>query len=210
MQCHCGSDCQNPGPVTNSPEKKLNHGSEPLTFEPDQKLLQFLMRLAFAEASASLDESTQVGAVVYHPYGGIGYGYNSIVSPNLDIPENRQRPWKYYYTGHAETNAIDDFLRTNATLPVVGMLQDSIMVATWAACAECAKRIAHSSGIKRVYVCQDILDIQKDQVMVGTDWHQSISAAMNIFNDYGVQYIPIKLRCDINRTLRLNGKSYDF
>lgn len=65
----------------------------------------------------SKDPNTKVGACVYdHATGGLFLGYNGFPPGFPDTEENWQRPQKYRYVVHAETNAIRKALQAKVDM----------------------------------------------------------------------------------------------
>jgi dCMP deaminase len=102
--------------------------------------------VAYRYATKSPDPSTQNGAVLRTRAGRL---YKTTAACN-DFPkglsivaERLQRPLKYSFIEHAERNAIYAAAR-------LGLWADGLeMVATWAACADCARAIVQA-GIVRL------------------------------------------------------------
>lgn len=88
-------------------------------------------------ASKSKDTSRKTGAVIYerHSYAVLATGYNSLPEGVKDTPERRERPDKYFFTEHAERNAIYDLVRKGYSA------ERGIMYILWYPCAACARAI---------------------------------------------------------------------
>lgn len=103
--------------------------------------------MGFAQHAATKSkDSTQVGAVLIGPSGEIRLtGYNGPPRGVRDLPERRERPTKYTYSSHAESNLIAfaarEGIRTNGCTIYV----------THHPCASCARTLIQA-GIARVVV----------------------------------------------------------
>jgi len=105
------------------------------------------MRMVYLVASRSKDKMTHIGAVIVGPDHEIrSTGYNSFPRGILDnIDERQERPNKYFYFSHAETNAI-----CNAALIGVST-KGSMMFTNGTPCCDCARSIINA-GITHVVV----------------------------------------------------------
>lgn len=91
----------------------------------------------------SRDPSTKVGAVIVNKRRlVVGIGYNGLPRGVKDLRQRLERPAKYLYTQHAETNAI---------LNASGDVRGSTIFVTAPPCSHCAGFIIQA-GIKEV-VC---------------------------------------------------------
>lgn len=105
-----------------------------------------LLRKAYMFAKLSDDQSTKLGALLWHPKDGvISYGCNHFVPGYGGAPEHHERPLKYAITEHAERDVIYKAAGVN--------LNQCILVCPWVACPDCARAIV-LSGIKHV-ICHD-------------------------------------------------------
>jgi len=107
-------------------------------------LSKYFMSAAILVAQNSKDPNTQVGAAAVSEEDRriYGTGYNC---PPFGIPDSAvpaQKPQKYYYTIHAEINAI---LAAMASAP----LNNPILYCTLFPCHECYK-LAIQAGIKKI------------------------------------------------------------
>jgi dCMP deaminase len=103
------------------------------------------MDLAKLVATWSKDRHTQVGAVIVSQDNTIlSVGYNGFPrGSNDEIDSRHERPAKYFYTEHAERNAIYNAVRSGVCL------KDSKIYLPWFPCVDCARAIINS-GIKDV------------------------------------------------------------
>jgi len=79
---------------------------------------RYFLDLAALAATRSKDHSTKVGAVIVDTMRNvIATGYNGFPAGiNDDLEERHQRPMKYFYTVHAEENAILSAARRGAAV----------------------------------------------------------------------------------------------
>lgn len=110
---------------------------------------RYFLDIAELVATRSKDPSTQVGAVIVRNRAIVATGYNGFPrGVNDSVMERYDRPTKYFWTIHAEENAIFNAARTgNRTLDT------SLYLTPLYPCEECAKAIA-ASGIREVIVDQ--------------------------------------------------------
>lgn len=125
-------------------------------------------------ARRSDDKSTQNAAVLYDKSGvSIGYGVNNIPDGVDEIAERYERPEKYFYTEHAERNALFCCARFGKATT------ESTMYALWAACADCARAIIEC-GVSTL-VTHDFYR--------STRWGDSIAAGYTMLNEAGIEVV---------------------
>lgn len=107
------------------------------------------IELAKLVASWSKDRSTKVGAVIVGPEKTIlSVGYNGFPRKVDDnIEERHQRPIKYFWTEHAERNAIYNCARNGVKI------EGATMYLHWFPCVDCARAIIQS-GISTLVCIQ--------------------------------------------------------
>lgn len=134
---------------------------------------RFLL-LAEHIADWSKDIHTQVGAVIVGSNRRIiSVGYNGFPSGVDDLKISRyNRPDKYFFTEHAERNAIYNAHFTNAS-PVGGHIYVTKMT-----CADCARAIIQC-GVKHVHTWEDNT--------LNSRWKDSFEAAMEMYNEAEVE-----------------------
>jgi dCMP deaminase len=133
------------------------------------------LSLAIHISSWSKDTSTIVGAVIVNEDKCIvSVGFNGAPRgiPD-DDPEVYTRPTKYFYTEHAERNAIYNANRINTS--TLGCT----MFVTHQPCADCARAIIQA-GIKEVYYIVPL---------TGENWVDSVSAAEKMFQKAQIKLI---------------------
>ena len=125
----------------------------------------------------SKDDSTKVGCVIIDRNRNIvATGYNGIPrGVSDDEPHRRERPEKYYWTEHAERNAIYSAARRGVSLEGCALVQ------MWYPCADCARAIIQS-GITLV-VCDREPDYECPR------WGQNFQASTQMFAEAGVRVV---------------------
>lgn len=107
---------------------------------------EYFINLAETVAIKSKDDSTQVGCIIVGPDHEVrGTGYNGFPRGVAYNAERRKRPAKYYWTAHAEQNAV--FHAARVGVPCKGCtlyLNYEPFV-----CCECAKALS-GAGISRI------------------------------------------------------------
>ena len=141
--------------------------------------------LAYELAKHSPDTSTQNGAVIVNALTGaiVGAGLNDFPH-GVEVTEERlQRPMKYFFTEHAERNAVFEM----GDRGLADMAGDKEMYALWAACADCARAIIQA-GVKKVHTHSFYIgggDPTEDR----KNWGESIQYAFNMFDEAGVEVV---------------------
>jgi len=161
-----------------------------MTHEYDKHFLA-----CFNYAKRSPDRSTQNAAVLISKSGAI---ISQTLSAN-DFPhsvpkssDRLERPTKYFYTEHAERNAI--YSAANAGISTNGLT----MVAIWASCADCARSIIQSG----------ITTLVRYKLETPTHWEASVDAAETMFREADVRLIDISHEIVGAESLLLNGKEW--
>ncbi len=140
---------------------------------------EYFFNLAETVKLKSKDNSTQIGAIIVGLHNEIiSTGYNSFPrNINDDIRERQDRPEKYYWMAHAETNAIVNAARIGVST------KDAIMYITCGVpCCDCTKNIINS-GIRRIY-CKTV-DTTNGDVWKNEHHHRSIQ----MLNESGVELV---------------------
>jgi dCMP deaminase len=135
-----------------------------------------------AYANLSKDESSKVGALIIGP--GMEHraqGWNGAPrGSDADVDDRRQRPEKYFWFSHAESNAIANAARAGTST------QGCVMLVTMPPCMDCAKLIVQA-GIKAVvYVAPN--EEFKER------WKDHIGRAAMLFAECGVETLEIEDR----------------
>lgn len=112
-----------------------------------------------------------VGAIVVRNGHLVIGACNELPDGVQDTPERRAKPAKYFFTEHAERNAVLLAARYGHRL------QGCVMYQTWFPCADCARAIIQS-GIVRL-VCQKP-DYENAR------WGDSFAASMAMLSEAGV------------------------
>ena len=166
----------------------------PFTLTDDLKKV-YLRRCYTYASKHSPDPSTQNGAMLVAPNQGMVSMGANVFPRGVDYtPERQERPLKYNFVAHAETNAI--FAAARAGVRTQGL----IMVCPWFACCECGKAIIQA-GIVKVIGHKKIFDNTPER------WKDSISIAFTMFEEAGVETELVEgdLGGD---TIRLNGETF--
>jgi len=109
--------------------------------------IEYFFRLCETVASKSKDESHKVGCVIVGEHNNVlSTGFNGYPRDVQEHPERRAKPIKYYFTEHAERNAI-----YNAARHGVALEGSTLYVNGLPPCTDCTRAIIQS-GIKEVYI----------------------------------------------------------
>ena len=143
----------------------------------------YFMDMAHLVASKSKDSSMKVGAVIVSTdHVILSTGYNGFVRFADDDDETkRERPEKYFWTCHAELNAVCNAAR-------VGMaLKDSTIYVTNHPCVECARAIVQA-GIIEVIIPSKGTDPFWKEGRWG-DWEESFKKAREVMHEGRVRIV---------------------
>jgi dCMP deaminase len=115
---------------------------------------EYYMGLATAAGAASKDRSVKMGCVFVGPDGEVrATGYNGFPRRIDDNVESRhERPEKYFWTEHAERNAI-----YNAARAGIALKGCSVFV-PWFPCMDCARALVQVGVVGMVAVKPDLDD----------------------------------------------------
>ena len=140
---------------------------------------EYYIDIAEVVKSKSKDQSTQIGAVmVGEDKQIVSTGYNSFPRGIDDnIPERQERPEKYYWMVHAETNAI-----LNAALNGTKTKGSVMYMTCGIPCADCARNII-SVGVKEI-ICKKDQSIMSDESMI--KWEEGATRSIQMFKEAGV------------------------
>ncbi len=107
------------------------------------KWSEYYMEFAKLAAKKSKD-STQVGAVLVGPDGEIRLtAFNGPPRGVIDSPDRRERPRKYLFSAHAESNLVSFAAREGIRT------SGCVVYVTHAPCAACARSLVQA-GVKEV------------------------------------------------------------
>ena len=135
------------------------------------------MEIAYAVSKLSKDPSTQVGALVLGASGEVrSLGYNGAPRGCRADEDERflTRPEKYFWSSHAELNAITNAARVGTPL------EGSSIIVTHPPCMDCARAIVQA-GIKAVYC-------PKPNIEFRDRWHEHMVRTNALFKECGVEY----------------------
>ena len=131
------------------------------------------------DAIAALSkDTTKVGAIILDAdHNILSVGFNGIPrGVDDDVPARHERPEKYYWTSHAEENAIAQAARIGAKL-----LGSTILVSTLHPCAACTRMIIQA-GIKKVYAPNPMAHWQDR-------WRDEAARSTVMFYEAGVELV---------------------
>ncbi len=138
-----------------------------------------LLRDAYLLARNSPDPSTQNAALLYNREGHlISAEVNRFPRDVQYLDERWERPLKYKIIEHAERNAIYAAAWSGEST------RDSIMIAPWAACSDCAR------GIIQAGVSKLVRHLQASQ-RSPEFWIEEIQVADQMLKEAGVTVIDI-------------------
>lgn len=108
----------------------------------------YFFEMATLVSKKSKDRSTKVGCVIVGPNNEVRTtGYNGFCrGVNDDIDSRHDRPEKYFWTEHAERNAIYNAARNG--IPLEGCTAYTTLVP----CADCTRALIQS-GVKSILFC---------------------------------------------------------
>jgi len=112
------------------------------------------MARARAAAAKSTDRSRQVGCVIVDPLRDcvISHGANTLPNGVKDTEDRHERPEKYFWTEHAERNAIYLAARRGRAL------EGCVIYLPWFPCMDCARAIVQSGISELVATKPDLSD----------------------------------------------------
>lgn len=139
---------------------------------------EYFRELAKTVSKKSKDRNAKIGAVIVGKGNEvISTGYNSFPrNLNDEVEERYERPEKFYWTEHAERNAIYNAARVG--VPTDGC---SIYLSHWFPCADCARAIINS-GITKLYCDELNLDIP-------SKFNESFKRSIEMLLESGVEII---------------------
>lgn len=137
----------------------------------------YFLELAEVVKTKSKDQSTKIGAVIVGADNEIvSTGYNSFprgIEDGLD--ERQERPEKYYWFSHAETNAIINCARIGVSTKGAKMYMSCGMP-----CSDCARNIINA-GIVEIWCKGDTVS------QTNTDkWGEHAIRSLQMFSEAGV------------------------
>jgi len=141
----------------------------------------YFINLAFVVAQKSKDPSTKVGAVIVGKANNIlSTGYNGFCRGADDNNQALwERPEKYFWVAHAESNAVYNAARHGVAL------ENSKIYVTGCPCMECAKAIVQS-GIAEVRFTYR--GFSEDAIQ---RWEENSKRSIRLFSDCHVNLIEL-------------------
>jgi dCMP deaminase len=140
----------------------------------------YFMEMAHLVASKSKDDSMKVGCVITQGNTVTSTGYNGFPRGIDDdaVPARCERPEKYFWTEHAERNAVYNAALNGAKLCY------SIAYSTAHPCVECARAFIQS-GVMELYI-----PTKKNDPFFESgrwdDWEEQFTKAREILDAAGV------------------------
>lgn len=136
-----------------------------------------LLRRAYEHAETnSADPNTRIGTVLVQNGRPLVFGTNKFPQGVVATPERLVRPVKYDYMEHAERAVIYSAAKLGIAT------SDVMMIATWAACKDCARAIVES-GIRCLITHKQARDNGPDS------WTESVRIGDGILREAGVRLI---------------------
>jgi len=145
------------------------------------------MELAGFVAGWSKDRSRQVGCVIVAPDNSLrSIGFNGFPRGlNDDHDERHERPAKYFWTEHAERNAIYAAARNGIALA------GCRMYLPWFPCVDCARAIVQAGLVELVSLEPDFAD---------TQWGEGFRVSVDLLEEAGLAVRFISTVQDTTRT----------
>jgi dCMP deaminase len=136
---------------------------------------QYFMEMVELAASRSKDPSTQIGAVIVNAsYDVLSTGYNGMAPGMIETEEIWERPTKYDYVIHGETNAIIRAARLGIAIG------GGTLYTTGFPCNNCARNVV-AAGIKKI-VC----------FTGNRDWDGKGLINKDLYDKTGVRYVLLR------------------
>jgi len=140
-----------------------------------------LLKSAYELATFSPDPSTQIGAFLISPHGQMEYLTRAYNNPTRDWDMSASdwgRPRKYDLMCHAERGSLDKAARFGICTA------GTTMVASWAACADCARGIV-ACGVRKL-----VRHVLTDGPAT-PGWEDSVSIGDEIMRVGGVELVDV-------------------
>lgn len=135
------------------------------------------LKVAEIISEVSKDKSTKVGAVIIGPNNEVlSTGYNGFPRGCDDgVLERHERPEKYFWTEHAERNAVYNASRNGIKL------EGSTLYCTLLPCMDCARAVTQS-GIRKV-----ITNNRGSALTNYSNWLESFRRTEQLFKECNVE-----------------------
>lgn len=139
---------------------------------------EYMLNICEVIKMKSKDNSTKIGVIIVgQDKQIITTGYNSFPRGIKDnVPERQERPEKYHWFSHAETNAI-----INAALNGTSTKNSTMYMSCGVPCPDCARNIVNA-GIIHI-VCK------RDQLVMNNPkkWEELSKRSIEMFMEAGVE-----------------------
>jgi len=139
---------------------------------------EYIIDICEVIKNKSKDKSTKIGVVIVgEDKQIITTGYNSFPRGiNDNVPERQERPEKYNWFSHAETNAI-----INAALNGTSTKNSKMYMSCGVPCVDCARNIINA-GIVEVICRKDYVDMSNP-----SKWAELGKKSLVMFNEAKVK-----------------------
>lgn len=143
---------------------------------------EYFIRIADAVRSKSKDPNSKIGAVIVGPENQIiSTGYNGFPKKIYEFGERWERPLKYEYIVHAETNAIFNAARhgielRGSRLYLLGFGPPTVP------CLECSKAIIQT-GIEKV--------LGAHFKSVDEHWSKNLEKSLRLLEEANIEFIEL-------------------
>lgn len=128
---------------------------------------EFFLADAFFVSGKSKDESTKCGCVITSKdHDALVRGWNDHPRGITDSPERRSRPAKYFWTEHAERNAIYNAARIGVSL------KGATAYVTRVPCPDCARALIQAG------ICEVVTTMADDEEAFAERLNTTISITM--------------------------------
>ena len=165
--------------------------------QKDEMNRVYLKQAYLHAAKYSNDPSTQNGAVLVHPKGGVILGAaNSLPNRVEDKPERWERPQKYNYIEHAERNVI--YKAAQKGIATHGLF----MFVPFFSCPDCARAIIQA-GISKVVGHRQFFNLANDR------WREPCKIGIDMMQEAGIMCVLWDGDvCDKRVTIKVDGKDF--
>lgn len=161
---------------------------------------EFFLRHVYLTASKSKDRKTKIGAILVKDNTIISSGYNGFPRKvNDDIDSRHERPTKYFFSAHAERNAIYNAARNGAKTLGCDVYTNMMP------CSDCAIAIIQS-GASRLLIHKQANKIlqEKTPSPSGQKWLDSLQYSNTMLEEAGVELLFLDF--DLDTPSMIDGK----
>ena len=170
-----------------------------MAYNPETDIMNrvYLKQAYLHAAKHSNDPSTQNGAVLVHPKGGIVIGAsNGLPDRIVDKSERWERPQKYDYVEHAERNVI--YKSAQKGVATHGLF----MFVPFFSCPSCARAIIQA-GITKVVGHKQFFDLANER------WREPCRIGIEMMREAGITCVLWDGDvCSKRVTIKVDGKDF--